>query len=132
MLGDDPTIADDTVLWRRIRPKQWTPDETQGRLRWRPSSEAFHDSPDHSPMSVFIAAETPQPDHVMRGHTGYGLVGFTAGFARQCGLTVVRDPTQEHPSHALVVGRKTGSVRRRLARASQWVIRPSELPADED
>lgn len=51
--ADDPTIADDAALWRRIHPTWAVADENRGRLRV--SSAAFEDSPDGSPTSILIA-----------------------------------------------------------------------------
>ena len=83
---DDPTISDDEKLLRRIRPDWFIPD--YNLKRWRPSSAAFQDSPDKSPMSVHLAsvlnAENLPVESVLAGHEGYGLVGFLARIARNC------------------------------------------------
>jgi hypothetical protein len=50
------------------------------------------------------------------------LAAVTAGLVRKCGQSVVRDPLLEEPAHALVVGTKTDSVRKRLAKGSTWVV----------
>lgn len=119
---DDSTIPDDAKLWRRIPPRWFHHDESLGRSR--PAKAAFDDDPDGSPMSVVIAAEALGPDAVLAGHEGYALAAFTAGLARACGLQITRAPTEDQPAHALAAGRKTDSVRRRLARGSQWVVPP--------
>jgi hypothetical protein len=113
--SDDPTIPDDADLWRRILPTAIVFDESTGDQR--PASMAFEDHPDGSPMSVVIAAECAGPGSVLAGHEGFGLAPFKAGLARQCGLGVARDPTPEEPAHAVVIGRETKSISRRLAEA---------------
>ena len=124
---DDPTIPDDADLWRRIHPKQVTIDKNSKRRR--PSSAAFKDPK----MSVALAhiviesgdtAETCLPDY-----KDFGLASITAGLARSSepAQIVCRDPTPDQQAHALVVGRKTDSVRRRFAVNAQWVIEPPDL-----
>jgi hypothetical protein len=65
---DDPTISDETELWRRIPPWHFFHDENLGRIR--PSSAAFENHPDGSPMSVLLATEGGTPETywpVMKG-----------------------------------------------------------------
>jgi hypothetical protein len=123
--ADEPTIPDEAQLWRRIPPRWFHHDESLGRVR--PAKPAFDDGPDGEPMSVVIAAESRGPAAVLAGHEGYGLVAFSAGLARACGLRITRAPTADEPAHAVVAGRKTDSVRRRLARAAEWVVPPPTL-----
>ena len=120
--GDDPSIPDEAELWRRIPPWHFYYDENLAR--WRPKSSAFDDDDGSSPMSVFIATEASGPETALAGHEGYALAAFEARLARECGQAVVRDPLPESPAHAVVVGRKTGSVKRRLARGATWVVPP--------
>ncbi len=125
-IADDPTILDADPLWRRIPPRHFVPDENRGGMR--PSSAAFEDHPNGTPMSVVLGKEVLAanrgPESVLTGLDGYGLVEFTAGLARESGQSVIRAPTQQEPAHAEVVGKKTGSVRRKLARSSTWIIPP--------
>lgn len=119
---DDPTIPDEAQLWRRIPPWHFYYDETVGRQR--PAKAAFSDDPDGSSMSVVLAAESAGPASVLAGHTGYALAAITAGLARACGQGIARDPRPDEPAHALIFGRKTDSIMRRLARGSTWVVPP--------
>lgn len=121
---DDPTIPDADELWRRVpdTPQHIVRDQNRGC--YRVSSAAFDDDADGEPMSVVLAAEGGSPEAMLRGHVGYGVVGFEAGLTRSRQQVVVRDPLPDQPAHALVVGRKTDSVRRALARAARWVVRP--------
>ena len=122
--GDDPTIHKEAELWRRIPPWDDYIVYDQRQERWRPSSMAFEDDADGQPMSVFLAAETPGPDTVLAGHAEYGLTSITAGLARECQQGIARDPLPDQPAHAVVFGKKTSSVKRRLARESKWVVPP--------
>ncbi len=124
--SDDLSIPDDAVLWRRVTPEQCVKDTSSGE--YRPSSAAFKDHPDGSPMSVLLADEVEasgrSAESVLAAYKGYGLVAFTAGLVRELGLGIVRSPLDYEPAHAEVFGRKTRSVRRTLARRCEWVIRP--------
>jgi hypothetical protein len=121
---DDPTIEDDAPLWRRVPPHHFVLDEQSGSVR--PSSAAFEDHPDGSPMSVLLGAESAGPDSVLAGHPDFALASITAGLARECGQLVVRDPLPMEPAHALVIGRKTKGVRKRMAVAASWVVAPPD------
>lgn len=119
---DDPTIPDAADLWRRIHPDWIILDRNTGRVR--PTSQAFHNSRDGHPMSVHLAEIARQPEAVLVGFDGYGLVSLTAGLARQLSQVIARDPTPTDPSHALVAGPKTASVSRRFAREAVWIREP--------
>lgn len=126
MEDDDPTIADDARLWRRVPQWQFFFDEKRGR--WRPKSSAFDDDPatdeyaDGSPMSVFIADGLSGPDEIMAGHEGFALAELRAGLARSRGQRLVRTPPPQ--GHVHVVGHKIESTRRAFALAADWVIPP--------
>ena len=134
---DDPGIRDSEALWRRIprnplglpHVKYRVYDEKLGRER--PTSIAFCDSADGSPMSVLLAeavAKTGRgPSDVVTGRfEGYLVASIAAGLARSCvpRQGVARDPTEDEPVHAVVFGEKTRAVRNRLAKGSSWVIAP--------
>ncbi len=120
-LQDDPGISDDDELLRRVPAYHWIDCPGQ---RCRPSSLTFEDDPDGS-LSVDIARLTTLAA-VLSGHAGYALIGFTARVARENGLIVVADPLPLNGAHAIVVGNKTGSRRRALARLSVWVVAPHD------
>jgi hypothetical protein len=120
--ADDPSIPDEAELWRRIPPWHFYFDEKLGRVR--PSKAAFEDDGDGSPMSVTLAGEAGRPDDALVGHPGFALAAITAGLARSCGQRIVRDPTPNDPAHAVVIGRKTDSIKRRFAREARWVVLP--------
>ena len=125
---DDPTVRDDADLWRRIPPWHFVADDNVDGVR--PSSAAFEDHPDGSPMSVLLAeivAETGRrPVDVLAAHGGYGLAAITAGLARESGQGVARKPRRDEPAHAEVFGKKPKSVRKKLAKGSEWVLPPPD------
>ena len=127
---DDPTILDPDPIWRRVPDDHWIYDENQGRAR--PSSDAFRDDPDGSPMSVFLGNETPAVADILVGHDGYKVASVTAGFARELKQRIARDPIlPEWPSHALVVGDKRRQGRdKKFAKASVWVAGAAPTPIE--
>jgi len=130
---DDPTIRDDAGLWRRIPPWHCVFDGNLGGVR--PSSAAFEDHPDGSSMSVLLAeivAETRRgAEAILAGHEDYGLAAITAGLARACGQGVARKPRSDEPAHAEVFGKKPKSVRKRIAKGSEWVLPPPNRLASD-
>lgn len=125
---DDPTIADDAQLWRRIPPWHIVDDKNVGGKRI--SKAAFEDHPDGSPMSVVLGGLVLElgrtAESVVADHAGFCLASVTAGFARSLNQGVVRRPLVEEPAHAEVFGKKTESVRRRFAHEAVWVIAPEQ------
>jgi hypothetical protein len=120
--SDDPTIPDEADLWRRIPPWHFVTGQMTGEVR--PTSAAFDDDRDGSPMSVVLAAGCAGPESVLAGHPGYALAAIKAGLVRECQQGITRDPLPEEPAHALVFGLKTKSMRRRLAVSSIWIVPP--------
>ena len=125
--ADDPTIQDDASLWRRVPPWHLVHDENLGVTR--PTSAAFEDSPDGTPMSVLLAqvvADTGRgPQDAVSGYSGFALASITAGLSRSCKQGVAREPLTEERAHAVVFGPKPQSVRRKLAKGADWIIPPS-------
>lgn len=127
-LSDDPSIPDDTELWRRIPHWHWKPDQDTGNRRI--SSAAFQDDPDGSPISVVIARDCVGGlPTLLAGHYGFGVAAVTAGAVRELGLGVVRYPDDSLPGHAHIIGRKTQSIERKLSRAARMIVDPT-IPAD--
>jgi hypothetical protein len=113
-------IPDDAELWRRIPPRHYP----QGDGRTWPSSAAFEDPPNGTWMSVFIASECRDYNLLLADYPDFGLVSLTARQVRECGLEVVRKPMEgQPPGHSEVVGKKTDSIRKKLAKACRWVVR---------
>lgn len=123
---DDKSIADTTELFRRINPEQIVQDDNTGERR--PSSAAFNDSSDESPMSVALGdtlqAAGRSPESTIASYPAWGLVAITARVARDCEQAIVRDPVPEEPAHGLVAGKKTGGRKNTFKRAARWVVLP--------
>ena len=123
---DDRSVEDHFELWRRIPPRHVILDKNTGELR--PTSAAFDNDSDGEPMSILIAMVMTEfglsSADALDGHPGYALASITAGTARECNQKVVRDPLEQEPAHGLVVGQKTQGTRRRIARASRWIVTP--------
>jgi hypothetical protein len=121
---DDSDIPDDAELWRRINPDQFVQDDNLGRVR--PSSVAFSDSSDGTPMSVDLAtivvAKGGDASTTLVDHPGCFLVALTAGQVRDPvngKLGVQLAPTSTNPAHTYVFERKLAALRTisRVARA---------------
>ena len=123
---DDDTILREVELYRRIPPEWLVRDQNLGIVR--PSSQAFQDSRDGTPMSVALSdvllAAGREPGSVLAGLEGFALASITAGLARECRQGIQRDPIQEEPAHAFVFGKKTSGVKSRFAKECRWVIQP--------
>ncbi len=128
---DDLTIKNEAPLWRRVPPHHFVFDDNRGT--WRPSSAAFDDHPNGTPMSVVlgedVAAASRTADSVLAGHEGFGLVSLPAGLARENRQGIVRRPLPDEPAHAEVFGKKTRGVRKALAKGSKWIVPPLAGPA---
>jgi hypothetical protein len=130
---DDPTVADETLLYRRVPEKPdlnivW--DSNLGH--WRPSSASFKNDRDGSPMSVCLQDTLEEagrePVSVLEGHPDFALAAISAGNAREYGQKVVRDPLPTEPAHGLVAGEKKKRIMSNLAKSSVWVIPPKLNP----
>ena len=117
-ITDDPTIGDSEVIWRRI-PQVWVVED-KNLKRTRPSSACFQDGT-NGPMSVYIASEAQNAKVVMQGGKEPFLAALTVAFVRQLGLGIVRDSSLGGPGHALLLGKKTGAKRDKMAKAATWV-----------
>ena len=127
---DDPAITDDVRLFRRL-PKEWVVRDDNLNC-FRPSSQAFNDSQDGSPMSVFrddvLQSERREVSSLLLAtYSTYGLASLRTGIAREHRQGVTPDPLPEETTHALVFGPKPTKVRQRLAKAAELLILPSEL-----
>jgi hypothetical protein len=127
---DDPSIGNDAPLWRRIPPCHFVFDENRGA--WRPSSAAFQDHPNGTPMSVVLGQEVLDAgrtaDSVLEGHNGFGLVSFMAWLARRQKQGIMRKPLLEEPAHAEVFGKKTHAVKKAFCGNCQWIVLPPGNP----
>jgi hypothetical protein len=126
VLGEEAAVPDEAPVWRRIPNwPDWTVfDENLGRVR--PSSLAFEDNRDGSPMSAFLAGHGNSVADVLLGHEGFYLAAVAAGLLRANGLKIVHDPLEGLPSHVEVPGPKPKRVKSTLAKAASWVVPPPD------
>lgn len=103
-------VADDELLHRRIHPTFVKPDGSV-------SSQAFTD-----PEMSVDRANYWSVALTLRGYDGFGITALGAAVARDCQQEVIAAKELLNPAHALVKGRKTKSIARTLAKASQWVV----------
>lgn len=108
------SVADEDLLYRAIHPVFVKPDGTI-------SSGAFNDEK----MSVDLASKTTVSKSWKRfQRTQAGLASFPVSLAKRLKQLVRHDPLPWNHSHTLVLGKKTGSIRKELARNAKWEVAP--------
>ena len=55
------------------------------------------------------------------------MVRFTVGFVRSLCLGVATSPPTDDPGHVWVFGKKTASVKKKLAGHARWAISPADI-----
>ncbi len=132
---DDPTIPDDSLVYRRITAEWYKVDPATGQHRL--TSAAFSDLDGAMSITVGIDVEAGEhePLDVVANHPGYGLVAISVGDLRRLGLGVVRSATDGELCHGDVHGNKTKGTKNKLrALAEQnWIRKPTvnETSSDE-
>lgn len=100
---DEPSpFEPNDLFYRYVHPK------LAGEDGW-PTSGAFDDDE----LSVDWA-QLVDLDHALAMRLGHGVVAISKAVCDELGLDVRRDPLPSNPAHCLILGRKTGSLRRRL------------------
>lgn len=117
--GDDETIPDDAILWRRIPP--FGVDS-----RGQPDSSNFVDKVTGE-LSVVLASETTTTD-LLDGHEGFGVTGFPASAVSVLRLApenyvIRRQPLEGIPGHAVICPKLSRGDARKLRDSSEWVVR---------
>jgi len=126
--NEDIDLPDDTELWRRIPSDNYKFDDNLGRLR--PKSNAFTDSKNKSPMSVtvvklYLGGGKTKEEYIAKFmKNDWGLASITVGLIKELNLEIEFDPNDDDPGHALVKGKKTGKIKRRMAKESKWEVTP--------
>ena len=103
--GSEPPFHPDDLFYRYIHPK--LADEAG----W-PNSGAFDDdelSVDWSRLADIDQSSATRPHH--------GAVGITKATCDELGLEIRHDPLPDNPAHCVILGRKSGTIRRRLKEA---------------
>jgi len=122
--ADDPTILADDPLWRRVHPALLVEDKNSGG--YRPSSAAFDDHPNGTPMSIVLgrdaSAKGRTGETAIEKFPGYSLASITAGQARASKQIIYRTPVVDEPDHGEVKGNKPKAVRKSFAELAKWVV----------
>lgn len=117
----DHQLADTVLFYRRIPALKVVSYVDELGTHLRPSSDCFTDN--SSSMSLFAKDECGGLAVVMEGHGGFLLVQLTAGQLRSVGLQLVQ-AFAGGPGHYEAIGKKTNSIKLRLAKMCEWVIAP--------
>jgi len=93
---NDPTIADDTVLWRAV-PELQICKEDDGRER----AQTWAFESDDNEVSAWIAGEADL-EHLKARFPHSRIAEFTVAQARECRNIVSRDPVEGDDSHVVI------------------------------
>ena len=119
---DDPSIADEERLFRRI-PRTWIDWDDDGRAAI--SSAAFKDEELSINIESVMVRDGRPPADAIREYPGYGLAAITAAHARSLSQAVSSDPIPEEPAHGVVYGQKKRcGIAGKLRDGASWVIEP--------
>jgi hypothetical protein len=116
---DDASIPNTAIVWRRITREQYSREEH------RPTSAAFCDSSDGTPMSATMPPDDLSAADYAKTWGAFGVAALTVGQLRALGLGVTRIPADIDPYHVGVHGKKTGKCRNGLKKTCSWVHEPS-------
>jgi hypothetical protein len=126
---NDPSIADEERLFRRVHLKQIVKDEDTGLARI--SSGAFRDKDLSVNIEAILREHNCDASYCLVGKTEHKLVFITAETARALHQAVCKDPKERDPSHGLVYGSKNSrQVHDGLRAKALWVI-PNVAPEYE-
>ena len=109
-------LDDGLTILRRVRDYEILEDEGG---RPRPSSQAFIQGGPDGNVSVYLASETT-PERIIQDYPGTYIAEVDISTIRGQGLDVEREPTLGDPGHCNIIGRKTRSRTRAIARNSRW------------
>lgn len=124
--ADDPTVAAECNLYRRIASNQIKPTNDGG---YRPISGAFSNSSGaDGSMSVSLGDTLEEhrltPEDLVAQHPDTYVAAITAQFARGEQQRLRRSRTKEDIAHGDVIGDKAPRRRKRFAKAAEWAIPP--------
>ena len=107
-------ILNEDELYRRI-PLFWM------KPNGNPSSAAFQNSTGTDDMSVDLGRLTT-PEKTASVKEGCGVASFYASLARENKQEVLHTPSVKNDAHSSVRGKKTKSIRRKLANGSKSIF----------
>ena len=117
-MSDSHQTKPEDRLLRWLHPGQFNWEEN------RPTSAAFKDPE----MSVDILSMTTVSESYERARKlgKNAVASFSYQQAIELGLEVKHDPIEGNDAHALVLGKKTNSISKKLARSCQVEVYPPE------
>lgn len=132
---NDPTVADTTLLYRRLHPRQliWDPN----RQRIRATSDVYKDVELSVGLGDELANQGLNTSWLLRVDPQHQLACFTAMFARAEEQAIWRDPLVDDerygddPTHGIVEGAKPKSRRTRWVEESDVLVLQPEALSDE-
>jgi hypothetical protein len=137
-VADDPTVPDDSRLFRRVPADANHVVWDENHSCWRISSQAFRNFKGRDVFSVNLECVLQELGHepatVAQDTARYGLVALPARLVRAHNQAVERAPEEKDPSHGHVVGDKSKPVMKAFASAChegtqiQWVVEPQNWP----
>ena len=95
---DDPSIDDDTTLWRRVNQGMFHVD-----LEGRQSLTSFAFKSPADELSMDISIETTAEKVLAAGLPDQKIVSIKAGLLRGLGYIIARDPEPNNSAHVLVL-----------------------------
>ena len=116
---DDLEIPDDAIVWRRVVALHYDP------ATHLPTTAAFSDSSDKTPMSGTIAPAGSSVAEYAKRWKVPGVVQFTVGQLRLLGFGVTWIPDDDDPYHVGIHGPKTPSRKKNLKRTCAWAYEPN-------
>lgn len=87
------------------------------------SSAAFQNTSNTDDMSVDLARLTT-PKKTVSEYPSCGVASLLAGLARKLDQQVLNDPIPTNVAHSIVRGKKTKSIRKKLAKGSTVILSP--------
>jgi hypothetical protein len=129
---DDLTIEPETSLYHRVPDNEDHIVDDQNRGCRRLSSAAFIGKYEMSVVLGDRLAELDrEPADALGDYPGQFLARFSAVMVRELDQIVVRSPLDIEPAHGDVIGKKTRSVARALARQACWIVAPPSACAED-
>ena len=109
-------LDDGLTVLRRVRDYEILQDDEGNQ---RPSSQAFIQGGPDGNVSVYLTSETTA-ERIALDYPNTCVAEVEISTIRAQGLDVEREPIEGDPGHCNIIGRKTRSRTRAIARTSQW------------
>lgn len=123
---DDQSVEAPTLLYRWVPPVHIR--RTDDGLECRDGAFKNFPNPEQRRMSIVLEDRLRElgrePDTILEGRPGYGLVALTAAEVRAEEQRVLRSRQPDEEAHGDVWGDKAAARRRRFAQLARWIIEP--------